>query len=136
MTERFSILVADRNPHVRRFLARELAAAGFDVHVTDSARRLRQALADPQRPDLVVLDPDLPDVDDSTLLAELNARRTPVPVVLHTYLSDWNGPTRRLTGAAAFVEKGAASIEDLIQVVTALLPLAPSSAATDPSRNA
>lgn len=122
MPERFHILVADRNPHVRRFLARELAAAGFEVRVTDSVRRLRQALADPRRPDLVVLDPDLPDADDGTLLAELNDRPSSVPVVLHTFLSDWDGPTRRLTGAAAFVEKGAGSIEELIQVVTRLLP--------------
>ena len=120
MSRRFQILVADRNPHVRRFLTRELTAAGFEVRATDSAQRLLQALGQRPGPDLVVLDPDLPDADSAALLCGLQQRPPAVPVVIHTFLSDWSATPQHLAWAAAFVEKGANSIDNLIREVRRL----------------
>ncbi len=117
MAARLQILVADRNPNVRRFLSRELAAAGFEVRACDSARGLLQGLEQRPGPDLVVLDPDLPDAEGSSLLEVCQRRAPQVPLVIHTFLSDWNGTLPQTTRAAAFVEKGANSIENLIREV-------------------
>ena len=117
MAPRFQILVADRNPNVRRFLSRELAAAGFDVRAFESARGLLQGLEEKPKPDLVVLDPDLPDADGPSLVEAFQRQAAGVPLVIHTFLSDWNGSAQHITRAAAFVEKGANSIENLIREV-------------------
>ena len=120
MIPRFQILVADRNPNVRRFLSRELAAAGFEVQAFESARGLLQSLEQKPKPDLVVLDPDLPDADGPSLIEAFQRQAPSVPLVIHTFLSDWNGSAQQMTRAAAFIEKGANSIENLIREVRRL----------------
>ncbi len=125
MSQPFQILVADRNPNVRRFLSRELSAAGFRVRDADSARRLFEALSEEDGPDLVVLDPDLPDADSGELLELLRRWSSAVPVVLHTFLSEFNDPPQPLGWMAACVEKGANSSDAIIREVTRLLSRQP-----------
>jgi CheY-like chemotaxis protein len=117
----YKILVADRNPHVRRFLSRELSAAGFQVTAAESATHLMEALGKGAGPDLVVLDPDLPDADSADLLARLKRSFPDLPVVLHTFLYEINAPAHSLSWTAATVEKGANSSDALIREVTRLL---------------
>lgn len=122
----YKILVADRNPHVRRFLDRELSAAGFQVGAAESAARLLEALGEGDGPDLLVLDPDLPDADSADLLARLQRSFPTLPVVLHTFLYEINAPVWALNGVLATVEKGESSSDALIREVTRLLtPAAP-----------
>lgn len=128
MSRRFQILVVDRNPNVRRFLTRELVAAGFDVRAFENACELLEGLAGKPAPNLVVLDPDLPDTDGPSLFVDLQQQAPKVPVVIHTFLSDWNGTPPYMTRAAAFVEKGANSIEKLIREVRRLCGAADRSA--------
>ena len=126
MSRAYKILVADRNPHVRRFLARELSAAGFQVSAAESAANLLEALGEGAGPDLLVLDPDLPDADSADLLARLQRSFPTLPVVLHTFLYEVNAPACALDGILATVEKGENSSDALIREVTRLLaPAAP-----------
>ena len=126
MSRAYKILVADRNPHVRRFLARELSAAGFQVSAAESAANLLEALGEGAGPDLLVLDPDLPDADSADLLARLQRSFPALPVVLHTFLYEVNAPACALDGILATVEKGENSSDALIREVTRLLaPAAP-----------
>jgi DNA-binding NtrC family response regulator len=128
VSRRFQILVVDRNPNVRRFLTRELVAAGFDVRAFENACELLEGLAGKPAPNLVVLDPDLPDTDGPSLFVDLQQQAPKVPVVIHTFLSDWNDTPPYMTRAAAFVEKGANSIEKLIREVRRLCGAADRSA--------
>ena len=121
MSRPYKILVADRNPHVRRFLARELSAAGFQVSAAESAANLLEALGEGAGPDLLVLDPDLPDADSADLLARLQRSFPTLPVVLHTFLYEVNAPACALDGILATVEKGENSSDALIREVTRLL---------------
>lgn len=121
MSRPYKILVADRNPHVRRFLARELSAAGFQVSAAESAANLLEALGEGAGPDLLVLDPDLPDADSADLLARLQRSFPALPVVLHTFLYEVNAPACALDGILATVEKGENSSDALIREVTRLL---------------
>ena len=100
----FTILIADRNRHVRNFLRRELAAEGYQVEVAADGRDVlrRVGIADP--PDLLILDLETPYSGGLAILERLQGRNFQLPVIIHAF------PTEDVTHpavqrAAAFVEK-------------------------------
>lgn len=121
MTETpFTILIADRNPHVREFLKREMAAEGYRIRLAENGRDVLKYSYDPEPLNLLILDPDLPDVDADTLLARLANRIPALPMVIHTFLSDC-ALSRDICRNAIFVEKRGNSIESLKQAVAGLI---------------
>lgn len=119
MNTRISILVADRNPHVRKFLKRELEAEGHSVRLAENGVEVLKVAFFQDPLDLVILDPDLPGTAVRQLLAKLKDRIPPLPVVIHTFLADLSdsAESQEELHADAFVEKGGNSIETLKQVV-------------------
>ena len=116
MEKEFTILVADRNRHVREFLKREMMAEGYRVRLAKNGREALKWIYHHEPLDLLILDLDLPDVSELAILKKLDDRVPALPVVVHTLLSDYaNHPA--LSGAAAFVEKAGNSIERLKKVV-------------------
>src|SRR5512143_698587 len=83
----FTILIADRNPHVRGFLQREMSKEGYRIRLAESAQDLLQWVCHPEPIDLIILDPDLPDAVDVHLLNALQNRMPSVPVIIHTHYS-------------------------------------------------
>ena len=120
MIERYRVLIADKNPRIRRFLKREFTLAGYAVRLADSSEALLKLIYGPSQLDLLILDPDLPDVDVSFLSRKLQDRVPPLPVVLHTLTPDEKPPRFSLT-PATWVEKKGSSVEDLIQTVSRML---------------
>ncbi len=116
MEEKFTILIADRNLHVRNLLKREMVAEGYRVRLAENGRDVLKWSYDSIPLDLLILDPDLPDIDESALFAQLADRIPALPMVIHTLLSDYTTPNR-ISGTAAFVEKSGSSMEKLKQVV-------------------
>lgn len=113
-----TILIADRNPHVRSFLQREMGREGYRVRLAESARDLLEWALDRDPIDLLILDPDLPDAVDLQLMTVLHQRMPLVPVIIHAHLA----PGR--PGAAAaplMVEKGGSSVERLKELAEGLL---------------
>lgn len=111
-------MIADRNPHVRGFLQREMGKEGYRIRVAENARDLLQWAFNHEPVDLIILDPDLPDAVDSHLLDILQNRMPPVPVVIHTHYAN------ALPEAGATfipVEKGGSSVERLKQIAENLL---------------
>jgi DNA-binding NtrC family response regulator len=115
-----TILIADRNPHVRKFLQREMTAAGYRVQLADTAREVIKRAFHHEPLDLVILDPDLPDADESHMLHHLLSRVPALPVVVHTYASEY-GDSFKDMEALFFVEKKGSSVERLKQVVYDIL---------------
>lgn len=104
MAESPKILIADRNRHVREFLRRELNAEGYRVEVARDGREVLTSLEGDEPPDLLVLDLEIPYLDELEVLARLKERQPPLPVVIHTILPEAaNHPA--LPRAAAFLEK-------------------------------
>lgn len=98
------ILIADRNRHVRDFLRRELNAEGYRVEVARDGREVLRHLHGDKPPDLLILDLEIPYVDELEVLGRLKDRQPPLPVVIHTILPEAaNHPA--LPWAAAFLEK-------------------------------
>lgn len=114
----FTIVIADRNPHVRGFLQREMSKEGYRILLAENAREILQRASRQESIDLIILDPDLPDAVDTHLLHTLENRTPPVPVILHTCYS------QSVPGAEAqfiSVEKGGSSVERLKQITKSLL---------------
>jgi len=115
-----TILIGDRNPHVREFLRREMEAEGYHVQLAKNGREILKGIYRTDRLDLVILDLDLPDMDDLDVLGGLENRLPNLPVVIHTYRSEYmNHPG--VLGIATVVEKTGKSIDDLKRVVTEIL---------------
>lgn len=115
-----TILVADRNPHVRGLLKRELAAAGFTVLTADSGKELLQQTSGAVPIDLLVVDPDLPDIEFNCLLQQLPGRMSSCPLIIHTLAAE-EGRALDSNLTIAYVEKGGRSVEKLKEVITSLL---------------
>ena len=120
MKKNFTLLIADRNPHVRKFLQREMTAAGYRVQLADTAREVLKWAFQREPLDLVILDPDLPDADESQMLHHLLNRVPALPVVVHTYASEYGDAFKNME-ELYFVEKGGSSVERLKQVVYDIL---------------
>ena len=116
MKKNFTLLIADRNPHVRTLLQREMTAAGYRVRVADKGREVLKLAFQGEPLDLIILDPDLPDADESNVLEHLLDRIPVLPVVLHTYSSEHRSNFKNMN-EVIFVEKRGSSIERLKQVV-------------------
>ena len=120
METNFTLLIADRNPHVRKFLQREMTAAGYRVQLADNAHEVIKKAFRREPLDLVILDPDLPDADESQMLHHLLNRVPALPVVVHTYASEYGDAFKDME-ELFFVEKGGSSAERLKQVVYDIL---------------
>jgi len=118
--EKFTILIADRNPHIREFLKREMMAEGYQVRLARNAREVLRWVYHPDPLHLLILDPDLPDAGEVPVLEKLSDRIPTLPVVVHTFLSDYvHYPP--LVSTDMFVEKEGTSIEGLKKVIDKIL---------------
>jgi len=111
-----TILIADRNRNVRNFLQREMTAAGYRVRLAENAREVIKWTFHQDPLDLIILDPDLPDSDDSSILDIVLDRIPAVPVIVHAHLSDYTCESNGRQNVV-FVEKRGISVERLKQVV-------------------
>jgi DNA-binding NtrC family response regulator len=132
----FTILIADRNPNVRELLKRELVAEGYSVQLARSSREVLSCMNDASRkPDLLIVDPDLPDIDEIPLLEVMSARAPGLPVIVHTFLADYIHHSGVLR-TAAVVEKDGKHVDRLKNIVHDLLrkPYPRKSQAVDKAR--
>lgn len=114
-----TILIADRNPYVRRFLQRELTNAGYEVLLADNGRQVLFWIDRRASLDLAILDLDLPDMDADTLFEHLRQRIPFIPIVVHSHPSE---ELQALHGNGVyFVEKKGNSIEGILRMVGSIL---------------
>jgi DNA-binding NtrC family response regulator len=118
------LLIADRNPHVREFLKREMLAEGYQVRLVKSGQELIDDVHNPgSLPDMVILDPDLPDGNDHLSLVHHIHQIVPeLPVVIHSLQTEM---IHQLNAAHPFifVEKKGSSVDHLKQAVKDVLEM-------------
>ncbi len=114
------LLVVDDEPSIRELLTASLRFAGFDVvSAADGDQALR--LAEQHRPDLVVLDVMLPDVDGFTVTRRLRERGRDMPVLFLTARDDTGDKVAGLTvGGDDYVTKPF-SLEEVVARIRAVL---------------
>jgi two-component system KDP operon response regulator KdpE len=94
----------DDEPPIRKLLRMGLASQGYDVLDAPSGKAALELLAD--RPDLVILDLGLPDVDGLELLRTLRQRQESLPIVVLSSRGDEAGKVAALDlGADDYVTK-------------------------------
>jgi two-component system OmpR family response regulator len=114
------LLVVDDEPSIRELLTASLRFAGFEVFpAADGAEALK--LAEQYRPDLVVLDIMLPDLDGFTVTRKLRERGRDVPVLFLTARDDTSDKVTGLTvGGDDYVTKPF-SLEEVVARIRAVL---------------
>ena len=114
-----TILIADRNPYVRRFLQRELTNAGYEVLLAENGRQVLFWIDRHASLDLAILDLDLPDTEAGALFEHLRQHIPSIPIVVHSHPCD---ELQSLDGNGVyFVEKKGNSIEGIIRMVGNIL---------------
>ena len=111
MQKELVILIAERNPHIRNLVQRELMNEGYYVFTVENVLQLKNYICMRREPDVLVLDPDLPGSEASTVQGLL-ANFPRVPIIIHGFGADeWKEGSR--LKPYALVEKTADSISIL-----------------------
>lgn len=118
--EPFTILVADRNPNVRKLLKREMMAEGYQVFQAKDSREVLKKVFSQTPIDLLIFDLDLPNGVDVDTFEKLNNRIPQLPVVLHSFQTNRNNFPEDII-PAVFVEKRGNSVEQLKKVIAKML---------------
>jgi DNA-binding NtrC family response regulator len=110
------LLVVDRNPHIRAYLRREFVMEGYRVRQAESFREALRLIDEQKKVDLMIIDPDLPDAEETLLFGTLQSLLVRMHIVIHTLMADY--PTHaEVPSRAVFIEKDGNSIERLKQAV-------------------
>ncbi len=119
MNAQITLLIADRNPHVREFLKRELLVEGYHIRLASTGREILEYMSGVQ-PDILILDPDMPDIADISLIERIHRMYPQMPVVVHSLMTDI---VHQLDDAhpIVFVEKQGSSIDHLKQAIKGIL---------------
>lgn len=116
------ILISDRNKNVREYLKREMKIDGYKIELAKSASEILTRIREDDSIRLLILDPDLPDLDYESLMQALIEMTAKLPVILHSYGNSGEGDNG-LYKPVHFVEKRGYGIENLKKAVTSLLNL-------------
>jgi two-component system KDP operon response regulator KdpE len=113
------ILVIDDEPPIRRLLRMGLATEGYEILEAPSGKAALQLLS--HRPDLVILDLGLPDIQGLELITLIRARLEGVPIVVLSSRGDETGKVDALDrGADDYVTKPFGMAELLARMRAAL----------------
>jgi two-component system OmpR family response regulator len=120
MADQQRILVVDDEENIRFLLVSALSHFGFDVHAASSGQEA-MTMVESIRPDLVVLDVMMPDVDGFAVLRRLRAARDLTPVLFLTARDATEDLVHGLTlGADDYVKKPF-SLEEVVARVRTIL---------------
>jgi two-component system OmpR family response regulator len=115
-----TLLLVDDEEHLRSMLEAALRHHGFDVHLAETGRRALTSCGS-LRPDLVLLDVMLPDLDGFEVCRRLRADGVRVPIVFLTARDDTSEKVRGLTiGGDDYMVKPF-SIQELVARINAVL---------------
>jgi two-component system, OmpR family, KDP operon response regulator KdpE len=98
------VLVIDDEPPIRKLLRMGLTAQGYEILEASNGKKSLELLV--QKPDLVILDLGLPDIQGLELLRMIRARNESVPIVVLSSRGDEAGKVQALDlGADDYVTK-------------------------------
>lgn len=114
------LLIVDDEPNLRSMLCAALRHHGFEVTEAENGRTALQAIAE-QRPDLVVLDIMMPDLDGFEVCRRLRIQGDHTPVLFLTARDQTEDKVRGLTlGGDDYLQKPF-SLEELVARAEAIL---------------
>lgn len=115
-----TLLVVDDEPNIRELLSASLKFSGFDVHIAANGQEALKR-ADEVRPDLIVLDVMMPDLDGFGVMKRLRDKGSKIPVVFLTAKDDVADRVTGLTlGGDDYIVKPF-SLEEVVARIRAVL---------------
>lgn len=120
MADQFTILIADRNPHVREFLRREFITEGYHVQVAKNGREVLRMIDVADPPELLILDLDMPYVSGLAILEEIENLKLKLPVIIHTFCMEYEKHPA-VQRAAGFWEKRGNNIDGFKTTISQVL---------------
>ncbi|MBW1710509.1 MAG: response regulator [Deltaproteobacteria bacterium] len=120
MKKEFNILLSDRNKHIRDYLRRELAAEGYQVYGAKNGQEILKLILADAPIDILILDPELPYVNNLRILERLQLRKPSLPVIVHAFdVEEVNYLSPNF--AVAIIEKKGNNIDRIKSVVAEML---------------
>ncbi len=113
---RSTLLLVDDDPAMREILSTILRRAEFDVQTAEDGREALQHIRK-QKPDMVLMDLEMPGMDGPTTLQEIRREWGTLPVVLHTGHVDGPLLSRALEWAPFTVLSKPCPMDQLVQTV-------------------
>lgn len=120
MEKGVTILIADRNSHVREFLRRELIGEGYRIRLAKNGREVLSDVKENGDPDLLILDLDIPYAGEGDIFEKVREQSPALPVVIHTFLPNYDHHISSRT-STALVEKEGSNIDRLKEVIMEVL---------------
>ncbi len=114
---RFTVILAERNRHVRDLLAREFTQAGFSVKSCGFGREAVSLAR--EGGDVLVVDGELPDMDPAGIVRQVRCVRPGLPVAVHAHEPEEAG--KCLSEALVFFVEKSGDPEGLIGKVREVL---------------
>ena len=128
-----AVLLVEDDPRISEPLIRVLRAEGFEVHHVDGGASAIESVA-ASRPDLVLLDLTLPDIDGLDVCRKIRANHPDLPVIMLTARAEEMDVIVGLNaGADDYVAKPF-RLAELVARIRARLRIAEHSTAAQPSR--
>ena len=121
MIKPLHILITDLNHNVKNFLTRELEKEGCVIYTAENAIDAQKYIYGANQLDIVILDPELPDLFGQPLLYEVQDRLPPVPVIVHAYKELFDDLKK--DDNMYFVEKNAKSIKLLKEKINEIISI-------------
>ena len=119
-SDRTPLLVVDDEPPIRRLLRTSLGAEGFEVFEADCAEKAF-ATIDAKKPEIVILDLGLPDLDGLDVIRRIRQSGSKLPIVVLSSRGDERGKVEALElGADDYVTKPFGIAELVARIRTAL----------------
>lgn len=116
MNQHYTILIADRNPRVRELLKRELSSEGYGVRCARNAQEVMEQIFSREMIHLLIIDPDLPDMEGMPLVNALESRVPTLPVIILT-LHDKSEESLGIWPRKIIVEKDGNSVEQIKRII-------------------
>ncbi len=136
-TRTLSVLVVEDEPYLASLLKHVLTDEGFNVRTAKNREEIVAEISRPPRPDLVLLDVTLPDVDGFLVL--LKIRQHPalkaVPVIMLTAKATRDAVLNGLAGGADGYITKPFEIDVLVKAVNVVLGLSEGAPAAAPSED-
>jgi two-component system KDP operon response regulator KdpE len=119
-SEKTPLLVVDDEPAIRRLLRTSLGAEGFEVIEAENAEKAFAAI-EARKPEVVILDLGLPDLDGLDMIRRLRESGSKLPVIVLSSRGDERGKVEALDlGADDYVTKPFGIAELVARIRTAL----------------
>ena len=122
MKEKITILVSDHNKNVREYIKREISKKGYNVYLAKNSNQILRYLEHDKSINLLILDPEIPDSDEKTLLEKITRQNPALPIIIHTFSKEeYSNRSRNSHKILAVLEKIDYSVDSLQLIIDELL---------------